>query len=215
MPTERFLKLKDEKKKRILDAAFREFSRVPFQDASINRIIKDAGISRGSFYTYFEDKTDILKLILTSGGSLLTEQLYKELDLNRGDYFKALEGTFEWFREMLGMEDNLPVRFLRNTMSNEELFRNATGMAGLETGDSLKDHLFYQEFMEFCRTTCDRLDRTHYPVTPEQMASLFPMTVMVIIKTAAECVEYPKAEPALKKQLAVMLDIMKNGVFRA
>ena len=41
------------------------------------------------------------------------------------------------------------------------------------------------------------------------------MTIMVIVKTAAECVEYPKAAPALEKQLAVMLDIMKNGVFRA
>ena len=112
------------------------------------------------------------------------------------------------------MDDSMAVRFLRNTMSNEELFRNATGMAGLESGGNPKNHLFYQEFMEFCRKTCDRLDRNHYPVTPEQMASLFPMSVMVIVKTAAECVEYPKAEPALKRQLAVMLDIMKNGVFR-
>ena len=214
MPTERFLKLKEEKQKRILDAAFREFSRVPFREASINRIIKDAGISRGSFYTYFEDKTDLLKVILTSGGSLLTEFLYQELDLNGGDYFRALEKTFEWFRERLEMDDSMAVRFLRNTMSNEELFRNATGMAGLESGGNPKNHLFYQEFMEFCRKTCDRLDRNHYPVTPEQMASLFPMSVMVIVKTAAECVEYPKAEPALKRQLAVMLDIMKNGVFR-
>ena len=214
MPTERFLKLKEEKQKRILDAAFREFSRVPFREASINRIIKDAEISRGSFYTYFEDKTDLLKVILTSGGSLLTEFLYQELDLNGGDYFRALEKTFEWFRERLEMDDSMAVRFLRNTMSNEELFRNATGMAGLESGGNPEDHLFYQEFMEFCRKTCDRLDRNHYPVTPEQMASLFPMSVMVIVKTAAECVEYPKAEPALKRQLAVMLDIMKNGVFR-
>ena len=215
MPTERFLKLKEEKKKRILDAAFREFSRVPFREASINRIIKDAEISRGSFYTYFEDKTDLLQMILASGGSLLTERLHQELDLNGGDYFKALEGTFQWFREKLGLEDNLPVRFLRNTMANEELFRNATGMAGLESGENPENHPFYQKYMEFCKKTCGRLDRTHYPVTPEQMASLFPMTIMVIVKTAAECVEYPKAEPALKKRLAVMLDIMKNGVFRA
>lgn len=214
MPTERFLKLKEDKKKRILDAAFREFSRMPFQEASINRIIKDAEISRGSFYTYFEDKTDVLQMILASGGSLLTEHLHQELDLCGGDYFKALEGTFQWFREKLGAEDNLAVRFLRNTMSHEELFRNATGMAGLESTDNPENHPFYQKYMEFCEKTCGKLDRKHYPVTPEQMASLFPMTVMVIVKTAAECVEYPKAEPALKKQLAVMLDIMKNGVFR-
>mgnify|MGYP000403050715 CR=1 FL=1 len=56
MPTQRFLKLKEEKKQAILEAAVHEFSRVPYSSASINQIIKEADISRGSFYTYFEDK---------------------------------------------------------------------------------------------------------------------------------------------------------------
>ena len=119
MPTERFLKLKEEKKRRILDAAFREFSRVPFREASINRIIKDAEISRGSFYTYFEDKTDLLQILLRDGSKSLTEELSRELEASDGDYFKALNGTFSWFREKLGLEDNLAVSFIRNTLSNE------------------------------------------------------------------------------------------------
>ena len=85
MPTERFLKLKEEKKRRILDAAFREFSRVPFREASINRIIKDADISRGSFYTYFEDKTDLLRILLRDGSKSLTEVLTQELEKSGGD----------------------------------------------------------------------------------------------------------------------------------
>ena len=71
---EKILKLKEEKKRRILEAAFREFSRVPFREASINRIIKDAEISRGSFYTYFEDKTDLLQILLRDGSKSLTER---------------------------------------------------------------------------------------------------------------------------------------------
>ena len=51
MPTQRFLKLKEEKKQVILEAAVHEFSRVPYSSASINQIIKEADISRGSFYT--------------------------------------------------------------------------------------------------------------------------------------------------------------------
>ena len=39
MPTQRFLKLKEEKKQVILDAAVHEFSRVPYSSASINQII--------------------------------------------------------------------------------------------------------------------------------------------------------------------------------
>ena len=63
MPTERFYNLPAEKKKAIRDAAIDEFIRVPFEKASINKMIQTAGISRGSFYTYFQDKRDVLGYI--------------------------------------------------------------------------------------------------------------------------------------------------------
>ena len=63
MPTERFYRLSDEKKMAIRDAAMQEFTRVPFEKASINQIIQNAEISRGSFYTYFEGKRDVLSFI--------------------------------------------------------------------------------------------------------------------------------------------------------
>ena len=37
MPTQRFLKLKEEKKQAILEAAVHEFSRVPYSSATINQ----------------------------------------------------------------------------------------------------------------------------------------------------------------------------------
>ena len=59
MPTNNFFNLPIEKKKKIMNAAKSEFVEYSFYDASINRIIKNAGISRGSFYMYFENKEDI------------------------------------------------------------------------------------------------------------------------------------------------------------
>ena len=64
MPTQRFLNLKESKKIAILEAAANEFARVPYSAASINQIIKEAEISRGSFYTYFEDKDDLMRYML-------------------------------------------------------------------------------------------------------------------------------------------------------
>ncbi|MDD3478651.1 MAG: TetR/AcrR family transcriptional regulator [Candidatus Izemoplasmatales bacterium] len=61
-----FHHLPEEKREAILSAARREFSRVPFAKTSINRIIQEAGIPRGSFYMYFEDKEDLLKIVLQS-----------------------------------------------------------------------------------------------------------------------------------------------------
>ena len=59
MPTKTFNNLSEEKKDRIINAAIQEFSSVPFEKVSINKIIKQAEISRGSFYMYFEDKYDL------------------------------------------------------------------------------------------------------------------------------------------------------------
>ena len=53
-----YLNLEKDKKERLVDACMEEFSTYTFSDASINRIIKRAEISRGSFYQYFEDKED-------------------------------------------------------------------------------------------------------------------------------------------------------------
>lgn len=55
MPSSTFLNLPAQKQEKLLEAATREFSQRPYNEASINQIIKDAGIPRGSFYMYFTD----------------------------------------------------------------------------------------------------------------------------------------------------------------
>ena len=64
MASERFLNLPEEKKQRIIAAAREELSRVPYDALSINRIIKEAGIPRGSFYDYFADKDDLIEYLM-------------------------------------------------------------------------------------------------------------------------------------------------------
>lgn len=59
MPTRRFENLEPERKAAILDAAQSEFTLSGYEGASLNKIIADAGISKGSFYYYFEDKADL------------------------------------------------------------------------------------------------------------------------------------------------------------
>jgi AcrR family transcriptional regulator len=64
MPKDTFFHLPEEKQNKIIDAAMEEFSSVSFEKASINRIIKSAGISRGSFYMYFEDIYDLTLFLM-------------------------------------------------------------------------------------------------------------------------------------------------------
>ena len=91
MPTERFYKLPEEKKKAIRDAAMEECIRVPFEKVSINKIIHNAGISRGSFYTYFEDKRDLVRYIFSDTADKLKFFWTKSVVTHGGDLWIASE----------------------------------------------------------------------------------------------------------------------------
>lgn len=70
MPKDTFSNLPGSKQKAIFEAAVQEFSTQRYSDASINQIVKSAGIPRGSFYQYFNDKADIFIYVL---GKITTE----------------------------------------------------------------------------------------------------------------------------------------------
>lgn len=69
-----------EKQEKIISAATKEFSKYPFKSASINRIIKKCGISRGSFYQYFEDKFDLYKLVFEQMAQVKISYFGDDLD---------------------------------------------------------------------------------------------------------------------------------------
>ncbi len=64
MPKETFFNLPPEKRERIESSAIKEFRDFYFDASSINRIVEEAGIAKGSFYQYFEDKKDLYKHVM-------------------------------------------------------------------------------------------------------------------------------------------------------
>ncbi len=79
MPKDTFLNLSEDKKNKIINAAKKEFARVPIEEASIKNIVEEAEIARGSFYQYFESKEDLLKYILNSKAKNLEAFLKQSL----------------------------------------------------------------------------------------------------------------------------------------
>lgn len=55
-----------ERKTALLEAALNEFAAKSFEDASLNAIIKNAGISKGTFYYHFTDKQALYLYLLES-----------------------------------------------------------------------------------------------------------------------------------------------------
>lgn len=95
MPTVTFDKLSQEKKDKIINAAKKEFARVVFSETSIKNIVEEAGISRGSFYQYFESKEDLLKYILKQKVKIRKDSFEKMLNDYDGDIFNIFIKVFE------------------------------------------------------------------------------------------------------------------------
>lgn len=64
MVRERFDNLDPDKQERLFEAAADEFSDHGFEGASLNRIIDRAGMSKGSLYYYFNDKSDLYATVV-------------------------------------------------------------------------------------------------------------------------------------------------------
>ncbi len=82
MPKDTFLNLSAEKRNRILNAAMSVFSKVHYKKVTIDRIVNDAGIPKGSFYQYFEDKDDLYQYLFSQIGDQKKQALdqIKEID---------------------------------------------------------------------------------------------------------------------------------------
>ena len=91
MPTLTFHHLETEKKESITTIAVKEFSIHSFKEASVNTIVKKAGISKGSLYQYFNDKVDLYLYVLQIAASKKFEFLKScEKSYETNDFFDWL-----------------------------------------------------------------------------------------------------------------------------
>lgn len=113
VPTGTFFRLPEEKRNRLTEAAWNEFTRAKFVDTSINRIIQEAGIPRGSFYQYFEDKEDVLRHLLSEVGEHFFAMFDSVLKNAEGDLDKAAVALYGRILNEDGRVDPKLDRFLK------------------------------------------------------------------------------------------------------
>ncbi len=68
MPKNTFINLPDDKKHKIIEAAINEFSQNHYGRITIDNLVRNAGIPKGSFYQYFENKDDLYIFIFSQIG---------------------------------------------------------------------------------------------------------------------------------------------------
>ncbi|MBR3255452.1 MAG: TetR/AcrR family transcriptional regulator [Clostridia bacterium] len=68
-----------EKESRLLKSGFNLFLKKGVQETSIQEIVDDAKVAKGTFYTYFKDKFELRNVLIAKKSNKLFNDAYKEL----------------------------------------------------------------------------------------------------------------------------------------
>lgn len=195
MPSTTFFNLPEEKRERLLQAAREEFSRVPYDEASINRIIHTAGIPRGSFYMYFTDKEDLFRYLLEDYLHRFSHLLRGMLAEKQGDLFAAFRTLFDWIVQQDGSENPLtePISILHLN-------------AGLQQGPLLRS-LDARKLME---QILPEIDQSRLSLRREGDLEEIVL-ILISVTMPALCAARQGADRVRERYLA-RLDILSRGM---
>jgi len=90
--TKMFLKLDEEKRERVLSAAIDEFADKNYNNASMNVVVKAAGISKGALFKYFRSKAGLFGFVYKMALGRVKDYLRQVRDESEAeDFFTRLE----------------------------------------------------------------------------------------------------------------------------
>ncbi len=200
MPKDTYYRLADEKRRRIFNAAADELIRVPVSEMSINRIIQNAGISRGSFYQYFEDKYDLAHYVLADYVVQFTDDVRASMKASGGNLF---DGLADLFRTVIQVAEDKTVR---KALMN--LIMEACGKSCAFDYTAAMQQKILDILME-------ESDRTVLAVESEKDLYRLARVLLAVWKeAAAECLhDFERAE-GVYEEFAGTLDLLKGRMER-
>lgn len=206
MPSERFFKLSQEKRDKISLAAMNEFCREPLESVSINRIIKEAEISRGSFYTYFEDKQDVLNFLGTEMHERNDEAMKSCLQKQDGDFFAAVDDFME--ASLQFMRRNHLFQLHKTVAINT----NVNPLHILEDREAGGEDLRRKALAGW---VFEHADRTRLRVgSVEEMQALLMLCYMNIMTAILEICLRPEQEAEIREYFEIRMRFLKEGALK-
>ena len=195
MPKQTFLKLPEDKKQKILEAAKNEFSRVSVTEASINNIVTEANIARGSFYQYFESKEDLLIFMIDKASERVKDKVNEKIKEN-GDIFE----TFIFFYDKI-------VETCKD--SNNKMFYK-TVLANLRANDSIVLGKAKEEIYNSLIKNTDTSNFKSKKDLPILIEMLSAITRWAIIQTVTSNNVVDIREKYIKQ-----IEYVKNGIVKS
>ena len=88
---------KELKEKKLLDSAFKLFSKKGFKNTSIQNIVDDAGVAKGTFYLYFKDKYELQDALIVNISQKLFSDALKHINKkNITDFYDRIIGIMDY-----------------------------------------------------------------------------------------------------------------------
>lgn len=204
MPTQCFFNLPKEKQMKIVGASVCELSKVPADKISINKIIQTAGISRGSFYQYFEDKFDLINYLLSDFKNEMHISFRKNLEKYNGNFLDMTKAVYDEII-LLGKNQN-NLRVIKNFFMSMK-FTKSDRINFMKLFD-ISEEFFYNMFLSYANQNNFRdSSRDFINGTVDIICLLMKQSLTDVFS------DYENLE-TYKKDFYIQLDIIRHGVIK-
>ncbi len=195
-----FYNLPDEKRNRIVEAIMNEFASAATEKVSINRIIKAANISRGSFYQYFDDKVDLVEILIKAFIDVALNEFHEAMDESDGDIFYTYSKLFD------------AVTKLTNDIKQKYILKNL--FKNLKANDDLISDYLINRFEGFdeLKNCCKKINKENLRYKSEEYIENLSQILVQILKNAVFNVFVKDADISkVKQSFECKIEIIKTG----
>ncbi len=196
-----YYNLPNDKKERILKAIISEIDKYDFEDISINRIVHTAQISRGSFYQYFDNKTDLFHLILEDFRLDMYNACKSALNEAEGDLIAACKMVFDYVVEVSAKQ------YYASAFKTVFSFTNYNSQFLIEKSCPQGEPII-QEIMQLVNKDLLNIE------SKNDIEVMLEIIGAVLCKSWFEIFVMKRDAAAVKNKLDHMLLLMKNGFYR-
>lgn len=201
MPTLTFNNLSEEKKNVIIEASIKEFKRTLLTDASINKIIKDAGISRGSFYTYFKDINDLYEYSLNSYKEKIIKIIKQAIKETNGDLFETTKKSYNKILNLCTKEKQL----FKNIFLN---FNYNISIRNKIREDNLENEYKIVELV-------GKINKENLNIKKEEeLFYIIDIIIGLVMRGLIDLFMDKEQEERVLEKLDKQLDLLKRGIYK-
>lgn len=202
MPTNTFFNLPEEKQKKIIEASYKEFERVPIEQVSIKNIVETAEIARGSFYQYFEDKDDLFEYVMNLKVGNMEKNIKKIIEEENGNIINVFISLYDHLIKVGKLRKNN--KFFRQIFENIRTSDNFMLIRKETMNEKLNQSLY--ELYEKNKEVLNIKNEQEYKLIIEILSSITRRRLVASLK-------YKNLEDA-RKDFLKEIEFLENGILK-